>query len=95
MVATEQQTIRAPVLAAPAVEGLLGHPNPAGGLSHCAAVGYRHLGLSQLVGHLLRRMSIPSHLSPFLRPNTNIIPEPALGGRPPVNVFFALMYDSD
>ncbi len=30
-----------PVLAAPAVEGLLGHSDPAGGLSHCAALGYR------------------------------------------------------
>ena len=49
----------------------------------------RHVVLSSLlllialpflfVDHLLRRMSLPGHLSPFLRPNTNILPGPVFG----------------
>ena len=57
-----------PAVAAPAVEGLLGHADPTGGLSDCAAPGYRHLGLSELSDYLLRRMSLPGHLSPFYGP---------------------------
>lgn len=70
-----------PVLAALALEGLIGHAYLAGGLSDCANLGYRHLGLSQLVDHLLRRMSLLRHLSPFLRPNNIIIPGPVLGAQ--------------
>jgi len=54
-----------PVLAAPAVEGLPGHADPADSLSDSTALGYRHLGLSELVDHLLRRMSPPGPLSPL------------------------------
>ncbi len=61
---------RNPVLAAPAVEGLLCRSDPAGDLSHCA-----------LVDHLLRRVLLLGHLSPFPRPDTNILPRPALGGQ--------------
>ena len=49
-------------------------------LSHCAALGYRHLGLSELVDHLLRRMSLLGNLSPFQRPDPNIVAGPASGG---------------
>ena len=48
----------------------------AGSPESCAALGYRHRSLSELVDHLLRRMSPLGHLSPFLRPNTNILPGP-------------------
>jgi len=71
--------------AAPAVECLLGRADLAGSLSHCAALGYRHLSLSELFDYLLRRMSPPSHISPFLRPNSNILPGPVFGGQ--VNIF--------
>lgn len=41
--------------------------------SHCAPFGYRHLGLSELVDRLLRRiMSPPGLISPLLLPYTNI-----------------------
>ena len=36
---------------------------------------------TQVVAHLLRRMSLLRHLSPFLRPITNIITGPVLGGQ--------------
>ena len=39
------------------------------------------LKASSLVEHLLRRMSLLSHLSPFLRPYTNILPGPVFGGQ--------------
>ena len=58
-----------PVLAAPPIEGLLGHADPAGSLS-----------LSELYDYLLRRMSPPSHISPFLRPDTNTLLGPVFGG---------------
>jgi len=70
-----------PVLGAPALEDLLGRACPAGGLSDCAALGYRRLSLSKLLDYLLRRSSSPGHISPFLRPNTNILSGPVLGGR--------------
>ena len=53
----------------------------AGNPESCAALGYRHRSLSELVDHLLRRMSPLGHLSPFLRPNTNILPGPVFGYR--------------
>jgi len=65
----------------PAVEGLLGHADPAGSLSHRTALGYRYLGLSELVDHLPRRMSLLGRLSPFLRPYSNILSGPVLGGQ--------------
>jgi len=68
-------------VAAPGVEGVRAHPDPAGGLSDCATPGYRCIGLSELGDHLLRRASPPGHFSPFLRPDTNISPGPVLGGR--------------
>ena len=53
----------------------------AGNPESCAALGYRHRSLSELVDHLLRRMSPLGHPSPFLRPNTNILPGPVFGYR--------------
>ena len=61
-----------PLLAAPALENLLGHAGPAGDLSHCAALGYRPLRLSHLVDHLLRGMSLLGHLPPFNGPKLTL-----------------------
>ena len=53
----------------------------AGSRESCAALGYRHLGLYELVEYLLRRMFLPSHISPFLRPNSNKVTGLAFGGQ--------------
>ena len=63
---------------APAVESLLGHAYPAGGLSDCAALGYRRLNLSELFDYLLRRMSSSWPSFPVLRPYTDILPGPVI-----------------
>ena len=52
----------------------------AGSPENCAALDFRHLSLSELVDHVLRRMSPLRHLSPFLRPNSNMSAGPVLGG---------------
>ena len=71
-----------PAVAASAIEDLLGYSDPAGSLSHCAALGYRHLSLSKLVDHLLRRMSLLRHFfPPFYGPILTLYLNQYWGGR--------------
>ena len=65
---------------ASAVESLLGQAYPTGSLIDCAALGHRHLSLSEFVDYLLRRMSPLGRLSPFLRLYTNILTGPVIFG---------------
>ncbi|MDE0463162.1 MAG: hypothetical protein OXH93_12170, partial [Caldilineaceae bacterium] len=69
------------MLAAPPIESLLGHADPAGSLSDYAALGFRYLSLSELFDFLLRRMSPLGHLSPFYGPIPTYYLDQFLGGR--------------
>ena len=60
----------------------------AGSPESYAALGYRHLSLSELVDHLLRRMSLPGHLSPFYGPIPTYYLDQFLGaGQSPLDAY--------